>query len=110
MDSATPQKTSAPQQTVGQAVNAAMQHNNQEAEAIKKPSWKIRHRVIVLSLLFCAAVWIYVLGAPIWSIILTERIAETALEMTAFLAGSVIGGYVFGAAWENLGVLNTLKK
>lgn len=68
------------------------------------PNWKNRRRVIFGSLFFCALVWFYVLVGPIWGITLAEKIAEVALTMTAFLAGSVIGGYVFGATWESVGM------
>lgn len=73
-------------------------------ELENKPSWKNRRRVIFYSLMFCALVWIYVLGSPLLGIILVEKIAEVALTMTAFLAGSVIGSYVFGAVWSDVGM------
>lgn len=69
-----------------------------------KPSWKNRRRVIFWSLIFCALVWVYVLGSPLLNITLMEKIAEVALTMTAFLAGSVIGSYVFGAVWSDVGM------
>ena len=73
-------------------------------ELEKKPSWKNRRRVIFCSLVFCALVWVYVLGSPLLNITLMEKIAEVALTMSAFLAGSVIGSYVFGAVWSDVGM------
>ena len=70
-----------------------------------KPSWENRRKVIFGSLLFCMAVWIYVLGAPIFEVTISDKIADVALTMTAFLAGSVIGGYVFGAVWQDVGMI-----
>ena len=75
----------------------------------QKPSWKNRRRVIFWSLVFCAAVWIWVLTGPLWGVIIAEKIAETALTMSSFLAGSVIGGYVFGASWTDVGLAKARK-
>ncbi len=59
--------------------------------------WLFRRRVVVSTLLFCAAV---VVKIVVWGHD-SERIGE-ALGMAAFmLAGSVIGSYVFGAVWHD---------
>jgi len=77
----------------------------QDYKLEEKPSWKNRRRVIFWTLILCAAVWIWILvGVPIWGFEIAEKIAETALTMSGFLAGSVIGGYVFGATWESVGM------
>ena len=77
----------------------------QDYELEAKPSWKNRRRVIFWSLILCAATWAWILvGMPIWGFEIAESIAETALTMSGFLAGSVIGGYVFGATWESVGM------
>ena len=74
-------------------------------EPEQKPSWKNRRRVIFWSLILCSACWMWILvGMPIWGFTIAEKIAETALTMSGFLAGSVIGGYVFGATWESVGM------
>ncbi len=74
-------------------------------ELEQKPSWKNRRRVIFWCLLLCAATWIWILvGMPVLGFTIAEKIAETALTMSGFLAGSVIGGYVFGATWESVGM------
>ena len=70
----------------------------------EKPSWKNRRRVIFWSLIFCVATWVWILGSSMWGVEIADKIAETALTMSAFLAGSVIGGYVFGATWETVGM------
>jgi len=61
------------------------------------PSWKNRRRVILATLLFCALTVGYVLWKGD-----DTKIGETAITMSFFLAGSTVGGYVFGAAWENV--------
>lgn len=76
----------------------------------QKPSWKNRRRVIFWSLILCAVCWFWILGSPIWGIVIAEKIAETALTMSAFLAGSVIGGYVFGATWQDVGMASAKKR
>lgn len=71
----------------------------------QKPSWRNRRKVIFWSLVFCAGTWIWLLGlAPLLGITVATSIAESAITMSAFLAGSVIGGYVFGATWEAVGM------
>ena len=58
--------------------------------------WKYRRRIIFLALAFCA-------GATAWC--LTGRVdtelAETAILALCGLSGSIIGSYVFGAAWDD---------
>jgi len=59
-------------------------------------SWKIRRRVIFLTLAFCA--WI------VGKVLLMESptTAHEAIATTALLlAGSVVGSYVFGATWDD---------
>lgn len=62
-----------------------------------RPSWRIRRRVIFATLAFCAfwLGWIIVGAAP------DSRLHETIALGLLGLAASVIGSYVFGAAWED---------
>lgn len=69
-----------------------------------KPTWKNRRRVIFTTLLFCAGIWIFILLAPTFGITVIPKIAEVMITISGFLAGSVIGGYVFGATWESVGM------
>ena len=67
---------------------------------MQKPSWRIRRRIIIATLLFCAGETIYLTG---WG-------ADTSLHAAIangvlILAGSVIGAYVFGAAWDDRNVM-----
>ena len=64
-----------------------------------KPSWKNRRRVIFGALFFCAGVVLYVLWEGTDS-----RVNETAITMSFFLAGSIIGSYVFSSTWESIGI------
>lgn len=68
-----------------------------------KPSWKIRRRIVIATLLFCAfcVLWIMIRG--------DERSVLDVIVMCAFgLAGSTIGAYVFGAVWDDKNVMKEL--
>lgn len=62
----------------------------------QKPSWTIRRRIIYSTLLFCMLIVTYSLyqGED-------KKIFETGITMSFILAGSVIGSYIFGAAWSD---------
>lgn len=68
-----------------------------------RPSWKIRRRVIVATLIFCGVVvgWLAVAGED-------TRLAETIATGLILLAASVIGSYVFGATWDDANVMKRL--
>lgn len=61
-----------------------------------RPSWKIRRRIIVGTLLFCAGEIVYL---TVWAD--STSLAETIANGVLILAGSTIGSYVFGAVWED---------
>lgn len=65
------------------------------------PPWTIRRRIVVATLSFCAGEIIYLTG---WGRD-TElhRVIATSLTL---LAGSTIGSYIFGAAWDAKNVMN----
>lgn len=63
---------------------------------MEKPSWKIRRSIILITLLFCAAIIIKI----IWSGADTTT-AQVALYGSFGLAGTVIGSYIFGAVWDD---------
>lgn len=70
-----------------------------------KPSWRVRRRIIITTLLFCAGETIYLTG---WG-------ADTSLHATIangvlILAGSVIGAYVFGAAWDDRNMMSMRRR
>ena len=67
---------------------------------LDKPSWKIRRRIVILTLLFCAGVIAYLTG---WAE--STELAETIANGVLILAGSVIGSYVFGAVWDDRNVM-----
>lgn len=60
---------------------------------VMDPAWSGRRRVVRLTLLSC-------LGLAIYSMTLGASMAAIVFPPLALLAGSVIGSYVFGAAWE----------
>lgn len=72
---------------------------------MEKPSWRIRRRIIVGTLLYCAAMVFYL---AVWgrSTSLEEAIATGLI----LLAGSVIGSYVFGAVWDDRNVMEARKR
>jgi hypothetical protein len=70
--------------------------NNSTNRNVGMASWTIRRRIIVLTLVFCAGLVLYVTlkGTD-------TRTAETIVQSAFYLAGMVIGSYVFGAVWED---------
>ncbi|MFG1410268.1 hypothetical protein V5G24_04065 [Xanthobacter sp. VTT E-85241] len=58
--------------------------------------WEIRRRIIIGTLLFCAGEVIYLTG---WG--QDTDLAGTIASGVLLLAGSTIGAYVFGAAWDD---------
>lgn len=70
-----------------------------------KPSWRIRRRIIVATLLFCAGEIIYLTG---WG--QDTDLASTLANGVLILAGAVIGSYVFGAAWDDRNVMTAMRR
>lgn len=62
-----------------------------------KPSWKVRRRIILSTLVFCAFAVLYIMFQGN-----DTRINETIVLGCFGLAGSVIGFYVAGASWEDI--------
>lgn len=60
-------------------------------------SWTHRRRIIYGTLIFCALCVLYLMifGND------TSRLHETIANSAFFLAGGVIGSYVFGAVWDD---------
>jgi hypothetical protein len=58
-------------------------------------AWKIRHRIVIGSLVFIAGTIVYALVFE-----QTEAIAQTTLTMGYSTGGGIIGAYVFGRAYE----------
>ncbi|AMS41144.1 hypothetical protein [Aminobacter aminovorans] len=69
-----------------------------------KPSWKMRRRIIIATLLFCAGEIVYL---TIWG--QDTDLAATIANGVLILAGSVIGSYVFGAVWDDRNVMAMRK-
>lgn len=67
---------------------------------MNKPSWRMRRRIIVATLIFCAGEVIYLTG---WGD--DTDLASTIANGVLILAGSVIGSYVFGAVWDDRNVM-----
>jgi len=63
------------------------------------PSWKIRKRIVYLTLLFCALIITYVTykGAD-------TRLNETIIQFSYMLGASTIGSFIFGAVWHDSSV------
>ena len=70
-----------------------------------KPIWKNRRRVIFGSLIFCAGMVAYLAAMGDDS-----RLNETIVMGSFILAGLVIGSYVFGAAWDDKNLMESLKR
>lgn len=71
---------------------------------MQKPSWRIRRRIIIGTLLFCGGEIIYLTG---WG--KDTNLASTIATGVLLLAGSVIGSYVFGAAWDDRNFMDALR-
>lgn len=72
---------------------------------MQRPSWRIRRTVIIATLLFCAGEIIYLTG---WG--QDTDLASTIANGVLILAGSVIGAYVFGAAWDDRNVMAAMRR
>lgn len=60
-------------------------------------AWKIRHRIVIGSLVFIAGCISYALVFEA-----TESIAQTTITMGFTTGGGIVGAYVFGRAWETI--------
>lgn len=69
------------------------------------PDWKIRRRVVNATLIFCALVIMYLLvyGSD-------TNLNNTIANGILFLAGSVVGCYVFGETWSDRNIINSKNK
>lgn len=72
------------------------QETNKLAPGDEKPSWKIRRRVVAVTLVYCALMICYLVYKG-EDTTLNEAIATGLI----LLAGSTIGSYVFGAVWDD---------
>lgn len=72
---------------------------------MQRPSWRIRRTVIIATLFFCAGEIIYLTG---WG--QDTDLASTIANGILILAGSVIGAYVFGAAWDDRNVMAAMGR
>lgn len=75
------------------------------AEGLPRPSWRMRRRIILGTLLFCAGEVVYLTG---WG--RDTGVHETLANGVLILAGSVIGAYVFGAVWDDANVMSSLNR
>lgn len=60
-------------------------------------SWARRRRFLYIVVAFCMVCVAYVLWRD-----LTSSVAETAITMAFICITSSVGGYVFGATWEDV--------
>jgi hypothetical protein len=71
---------------------------------VQKPSWRIRRRIVVATLLFCAGEVIYL---TVWG--KDTTLANTIANGIIILAASVIASYVFGATWDDRNVMAAMR-
>lgn len=71
----------------------------QDVRNSPRSNWRVRRRLIWLTVLFCMSVITYV----IWRDSDT-KLADSAMTMAFLLLGSTLGSYVFGATYEDLSV------
>lgn len=60
-------------------------------------SWTVRRRFLFAVVGFCMGVVSYILWKD-----MTSTVAETAITMAFLCITSAVGGYVFGATWEDV--------
>ncbi len=74
----------------------------EEMNPVKKDAWKIRRKVVLWTLFFCAVcvgkIVMYGGGDPATN--------QAALYALCTLAGGTIGSYVFGATWHDNNMKN----
>ncbi len=67
------------------------------------PRRRTRRAIVVATLTFCSSIIIYVVvsGDP------ANSLHQSALSWAFTLCGATIGGYIFGAVWDNQNVLKS---
>ncbi|MCO5083381.1 MAG: hypothetical protein M9955_17205 [Rhizobiaceae bacterium] len=84
----------------------------QTIAAIGRPPWKVRRLIVYLALFFCAAMVVIVFVtssfAQFGGVAVDNELNRTIVTSCFFLAGSVIGAFVFGAVWDDRNVMQIL--
>ena len=88
-----------------QGVIGQPQSNLGASDVSAKFCWRNRRRMLWLTTIFCMLTISYILytGA-------STSVADTAVTMAFFTIMSMVGSYVFGAAWQDITAIRTLKK
>lgn len=68
--------------------------------APRRPSWRYRRALVFAVSAFCAAVIAYLTARG-----QDTRLAESIASGAFLLLGTVVGSYVFGAAWDDKNVM-----
>lgn len=68
-----------------------------QAQPRKLDNWEVRRIFMLIQMLFCKIVVAYVLWFDLQS-----RVAETAVDFSFVLMGTIILAYVFGATWNDI--------
>ena len=72
-------------------------HDGVPADPRNPTGWKWRRSVVIVTLLYCAAT----ISMVLWKGT-DNTLNREAVNMLTILAGTIIGSYVFGAAWERV--------
>lgn len=66
-------------------------------------TWRVRRRLVVLTLLYCAAMVAYIVvwGRPI-------PLSEAVASALILLAGSTLSSYLFGVVWDDKNKVGTV--
>lgn len=70
----------------------------------KLDNWQVRRVFMLIQMLFCKIVVGYVLWTGAES-----RVAETAVDFSFVLMGTIILAYVFGASWQDIAMAKIRK-
>lgn len=71
---------------------------------MEKSEWKIRRKIVIGTLLFCASIVLTIIVSK-WD----SPTAQVALFGSFGLAFTTIGSYVFGAVWDDKNFMESLK-
>lgn len=76
-----------------------MVHTSNSPGERTQPSWRQRRRMLFLVTAFCMFTIAYILWKDLQS-----AVAEVAVTMSFLIMGTNVGSYVFGAAWQDIGL------
>lgn len=81
-----------------------MEEVKEEKAQRKLDNWEVRRAFMLIQMLFCKLV----IGYVLWNG-MESRVAETAVDFSFVLMGTIILAYVFGASWQDIAMAKIRK-